>query len=74
MLSAAAYVEGQVINLEVVVTAFHQGRFAFRICKIAGRGDPAGERRQLTEDCLDQNHLVRAAGWLAGLILSAMDC
>ena len=32
------YHDGQVLNLTVTVTAFHKGRFQFRICRIAGTG------------------------------------
>ena len=50
------------VELKVVVSAFHKGRFLFRICKINGRGDAASERAQLTEACLDSNILVGGAG------------
>ena len=32
------YHDGQALNLTVTVTAFHKGRFQFRICRIAGTG------------------------------------
>lgn len=45
------------IQLEVLVAAFHKGRFGFRICRVGGLDDTS-ELRQLTEGCLDQNVLV----------------
>jgi hypothetical protein len=47
-----------VVQFDVVITAFHKGRMGFRICKINGR-NAASEKAQFTEDCLDQNQLVR---------------
>ncbi|KAL4857482.1 Peptidyl-prolyl cis-trans isomerase FKBP13 [Chlorella vulgaris] len=51
--------EGSVVYLNVTVTAFHKGRFEFRICRVDGT-DVASEKAQLTEACLDQHALVQA--------------
>lgn len=53
------YVQGQVVHLQAVITAFHKGRFRFRICKVTGLS-PQNERDQLTDACLDANLLVSA--------------
>jgi hypothetical protein len=36
MPRADTYYEGDVIELHVVITAYHKGRFAFRICNSTG--------------------------------------
>lgn len=53
-----SYIEGQVIKLSVLLTAYHKGRFGFRICKISG-GAINDETNQLTESCFNQNVLVQ---------------
>jgi len=49
------YVEGQVIDIEVELTAYHQGYFEFRLCPHNTVDYPA------QQDCLDQ-HLLRREG------------
>ncbi|KDD72946.1 hypothetical protein H632_c2704p0, partial [Helicosporidium sp. ATCC 50920] len=58
---AGTWTEGSDITLEVVLTAFHMGRFGFRICKIEGNS-PEAEREQLTEECFNKHILLRANG------------
>ena len=55
-------VQGSVLDMEVLTTTNHAGRFEFRICRIDGSWDdaPAQEAEQLTEECLDRNQLVQA--------------
>lgn len=36
---AATWSEGSVVTLRVRITAFHMGRFTFRICRIQGTGE-----------------------------------
>jgi hypothetical protein len=50
-----------VVNFTNVITALHEGRVSYRICRFTDVSD-AGERAALTESCLDQNQLVQAAG------------
>ncbi|GAB4821063.1 hypothetical protein N2152v2_008109 [Parachlorella kessleri] len=57
---AGTYTEGQVVQFEIVITAFHMGRFGFRICRIQGL-DTASEKAQFSEDCLNQHQLVQAS-------------
>ncbi|KDD72986.1 hypothetical protein H632_c2659p0, partial [Helicosporidium sp. ATCC 50920] len=56
---AATWTEGNTVEIKTVITAFHMGRFGFRICKVNGNSAQA-ERTQLTDACLDQNILVQA--------------
>lgn len=49
------YTEGQVVNMTIVITAAHKGRFMFRVCVIQ---DPTSERAELTDECLNQHILV----------------
>lgn len=56
---AAVYLEGQTMEIDITVTTNHNGRFQFRICKIDGVSKKA-ERKQLTEECLDEHVLVQA--------------
>lgn len=56
---AATYQQGGIIKLTTVLTAFHKGRFGFRICKISGTS-AADETSQLTDACFNQNVLVQA--------------
>ena len=56
------YDKGQVIDIEVLLTTNHNGRFKFRICKVSGGYDTAAEneQEQLTEECLDEHVLKQA--------------
>ena len=67
ILLAGMYTEGQVVEFETLISAFHKGRFMWRVCKINGL-DNASEKQQLTEQCLNEWILVR--GLSAGLSLS----
>lgn len=49
--------EGQVVEFDVAITAYHKGRFSFRVCRINGKGN-LREQADLTEDCLNKNILV----------------
>ncbi|KFM24396.1 hypothetical protein F751_3114 [Auxenochlorella protothecoides] len=51
------YTEGQVVNMTIVITAAHKGRFMFRVCVIQ---DPTSERAELTDECLNQHILMQA--------------
>ena len=55
-------VQGSVLDIEILTTTNHYGRFEFRICKVSGGDDTAPEREaeELTEACLDENVLVQA--------------
>lgn len=55
-------VQGSVLDIEVLTTTNHYGRFEFRLCKVNGTFDNAPEREaeELTEACLDSNRLVQA--------------
>ncbi|MEO2194042.1 MAG: lytic polysaccharide monooxygenase [bacterium] len=55
-------VQGSVLDIEILTTTNHYGRFEFRICKVSGGYDTAPEREaeELTEACLDENILVQA--------------
>ncbi|KAI8111081.1 hypothetical protein M9434_004654 [Picochlorum sp. BPE23] len=55
----ATFKEGQVVNLNVFVTAYHKGNFEFRVCKINGL-TAEDEASQLTEECLDAGQLYQA--------------
>jgi hypothetical protein len=59
-ISQATFTSGDVIDLEVVLTAYHKGEFDFRICKINGITEE-DETNQLTEECLDQHQLKQAS-------------
>jgi len=52
---AEEYVEGQMIDIEVELTAYHQGYFEFRLCPHNTR------RRPAQQACFDQ-HLLRREG------------
>ena len=54
------YSQGAVLTAVVAVTAFHQGRFGLRVCRVPGAPDAAAEPAALTEACLDANVLVQA--------------
>ena len=58
------YTQGQVMDIEIVTTTNHNGRFGFRICKVNGGYDSAmeNEKKELTEECFDQNILQQAKG------------
>ena len=57
--SQATYTEGQVIDINVYLTAYHKGDFTFRICKIDGV-TVEDESRQLDDACLDEHVLKQA--------------
>lgn len=50
------YVMGQVVNMEVELTANHKGHFMLKVCPVA-----AG-RREATQDCLDKHPLTQVDG------------
>jgi hypothetical protein len=54
---------GSVVEMKVVTTTNHNGRFGFRVCEVSGGFDTAPEReaRELTDECLDRNVLLQAA-------------
>jgi len=52
---SAEYLTGQVLDIEVELTAYHQGFFEFRLCPHNTRGRP------VQQACLDQ-HLLRREG------------
>lgn len=49
--ATAAFVEGQTVSFKVKITAYHKGRFEFRICKT--------KDGKLSEACFERNALVR---------------
>ena len=57
--SQALYTEGDVVDFNVVLTAYHKGDFRFRVCRIEGV-KPEDERAQLTEKCLNEHVLKQA--------------
>ncbi len=57
--STATYSEGDTVDFNVVLTAYHKGDFRFRVCRIEGT-TPEDERNQLTEQCFDQHELKQA--------------
>lgn len=56
---AGTYLEGAVVTLAVKLTAFHKGRFGFRICRFEGNTTTA-ENAAMSEACLDSNILTQA--------------
>ena len=56
------YTQGQVMDIDIDITTNHNGRFGFRICKVNGGYDSAveNEKKELTEECFDQNILQQA--------------
>ena len=57
--SQATYTEGDVVEFNVVLTAYHKGDFRFRVCRIEGT-TPEDERAQLSEQCFDEHVLEQA--------------
>ena len=57
-----SYVQGQVIDIDILTTTNHNGKFGFRICKVSGGYDGAeeNEKTELTEECFDQHILQQA--------------
>jgi len=57
-----SYVQGQVIDIDILTTTNHNGKFGFRICKVSGGFDSAAENEQkeLSEECFDQHVLQQA--------------
>lgn len=55
---AATYVQGQTIEIDLVITTNHYGRFEFKICEVGLSSD--AERKELSQDCFDQHQLVQA--------------
>ena len=53
---AANLTQGQVLNIQVELTAFHQGYFEFRLCKHNTKTRP------VTQQCLDQHLLAQVTG------------
>lgn len=58
---AARYPSGGTIAVRVRLTANHMGRWSLRLCPLPDPS-PAGERRALTQRCLDRWLLRRADG------------
>lgn len=56
--AAGSYRTGSVMPVYITMSTFHMGNFMFRICKINGN-TIADEAAQLTEECFNQNILVR---------------
>lgn len=58
------YTQGQIMDVEIVTTTNHNGRFGFRICKVSGgyNGAVENEEKGLTEECFDQHILEQAKG------------
>jgi hypothetical protein len=58
----STYAQAQVLDIEILTTTNHYGRFEFRVCNVRGGYDSAArlERDELTEECLDENILVQA--------------
>ncbi len=57
--SQATYTEGDIVEFDVKLTAYHKGDFRFRVCRIEGNR-PEDERDQLSEQCFDQHKLKQA--------------
>ena len=57
--SQATYTEGDVVEFDVKLTAYHKGDFRFRVCRIEGT-TPEDERSQLSEQCFDEHKLEQA--------------
>ena len=53
----ATYKQGQDIELKVVISANHHGRFQYRVCRYSG-----SEKAALTEACLDKHVLRMSEG------------
>ena len=57
------YTEGAVLNVSITITAHHNGRFGFRVCRVAA--PPAAgswtsaEQAQMSNACLDQHVLTQ---------------
>lgn len=47
--ATGVYEEGSVLDLKVTVTAFHKGRFSFRVCRIEGAGEDRGSGGRLRD-------------------------
>ena len=50
------YTENQIVNIEVELTAYHQGFFEFRVCPLNSRSLPA------SQTCLDRHVLKQEGG------------
>lgn len=50
------FAPGSVMSINIIITAYHNGRYRFRVCKMSATGN---EFNDLTEACLDQHVLVR---------------
>jgi len=52
------YVEGSVMEVRVAITAHHNGRFEFRICRILAPGEgqtwAQAEKAQMSQECFNQ--------------------
>lgn len=52
------YEEGSVMKVEVGITAYHNGQFLFRICRInapaPGQTWAQAEKAQMTNECFNQ--------------------
>ena len=55
------YEEGSMMRIKIAITAHHNGRFEFRVCRIAAPAAPAtnqswvdAEKEQLSEECFNQ--------------------
>lgn len=63
------YEEGGVMEVKVGITAHHNGRFEFKVCRIAapveGQTWVQAEKAQMTQECFNQVWLY-TCGWRSG--------
>ncbi|PRW61560.1 chitin binding domain-containing [Chlorella sorokiniana] len=61
---AGTYEEGSTMEIKIGITAHHNGRFEFKICRISAPADGQtwvqAEKAQLTQECFNQHVLVQA--------------
>lgn len=55
---SGTYAAGQVITLQVSMTAPHGGRWSFGVCKVPDGASDAEERKVVTQQCMDSNKLI----------------
>lgn len=57
---AATYAQGQIIDIQVDLTAWHAGRFLFGLCPLSGAAltSPSAERAVVTQKCFDAHPLT----------------
>lgn len=54
----ATYSAGQVITLQVSMSAPHRGRWTFSVCKVPDGATDAQERKAVTQQCMDSHRLT----------------